>query len=68
MKRTEQKENLKINKKSQGQFKVAGLLSGTKTQCINRLENLTSRKQVGYGTAAWQSACDKLRNHIKTAF
>ena len=51
-----------------GKFKVAGLLSGTKAQCVNRLENLMSPKQVGYGTKAWKTACDKLRNHIKTAF
>ena len=51
-----------------GEFKVAGLLSGSKAQCIARLEKLTSPKQVGYGTKAWREACTKLRNHIKTAF
>ena len=55
-------------KKNTGKFKVAGLLSGTKAQCINRLEKLTSPKQVGYGTPAHKAACDKLRNHIRTAF
>jgi len=55
-------------KKSTGKFKVAGLLSGSKAQCITRLENLTSPKQVGYGTKSWKEACTKLRNHIRTAF
>ena len=67
MGRLKTNKDLKITKK--GKFpKIAGLLSGTKAQCINRLEKLTSKSQVGYGTPAHQAACSALRNHIKTAF
>ena len=70
MARTAKKENLKIKKKKgTGTFpKIAGLLSGTKAQCINRLEKLTSKSQVGYGTPEHKAACSALSNHIKTAF
>ena len=62
--------DLKITKKKgTGKFpKIAGLLSGTKAQCINRLEKLTSKSQVGYGTPEHKAACSALSNHIKTAF
>ena len=67
---TANRTKLKSNKtEKKGKFpKIAGLLSGTKAQCINRLEKLTSKSQVGYGTPEHTAACNKLSNHIKTAF
>jgi hypothetical protein len=62
------RDKLSTKAGKKGTFKVAGLLSGSKAQCIARLEKLTSPKQVGYGTKAHKAACNKLRNHIETAF